>query len=125
MMLQHEIKQHSVYTAKVSGEIVPLRVDLITKRPVYQYSRDPGKGKTINRVQYDCTNLVTQRKITVKSAQRFRHPASERIMTYLGLPTTWLSPFAQERIAREAEAHPLDDRNKPHLRMGPPTVVQL
>ena len=88
MMRQHEIKQHGVYTAKVSGHIVPLRVDFITKRPVYQYSRSkfkPPWGKNTMRTQYDCTNLVTGRTITVKSAQRFRNPVGPNIMAHLGL----------------------------------------
>lgn len=56
-----EIKVGHVYTAKVSGKLTKVRVDTI--RDAWQGYR----GK-----YYDVTNLTTGRRITFRSAQRFR-----------------------------------------------------
>ena len=63
-MKAKDIKQGEVYHAKVSGKLVLVRVDKIYKRP------DPFGGKV--KTRYGVTNLCTDRKITFRSAQRFR-----------------------------------------------------
>jgi len=119
-MYQSDIKKGGVYTAKVSGKVVPLRIDSITTRPTYQSSgRDLGPGKIVNRTRYECTNLVTSRRITVKSAHRFRHRATKSIMDHLGLPLTLLptdqqpiltpTHTASEAHERDHGTHPADD----------------
>lgn len=63
-MKKKDIKTGGHYTARVSGNIVTVRVDKI---------RDyTGWGGTYQRTVYDVTNLKTGRKTTFRSAQRFR-----------------------------------------------------
>jgi len=57
-MRKNEVKIGEVYTAKVSGRLVPVRINAVKT-----------KG-------WSATNLATRRTIYIKSAQRLRGPAS-------------------------------------------------
>ena len=61
-MKQAEIKVGHQYQAKVSGRIVVVHVDAIRETTRF------GKDVTV----YDVTNLGTGRKLTFKSAAKFR-----------------------------------------------------
>ncbi len=63
-MKSSEIEVGGKYTAKVSGQIVTVRVDQIKEH--YQRSSERWVD------HYECTNLNTSRRITIKSCQRFR-----------------------------------------------------
>jgi hypothetical protein len=62
-MKQSEIEVSGVYFARVSGNLVRVRVD-----QVVEGSNWKGRAYT----HYRCTNLATGRRITIRSAQRFR-----------------------------------------------------
>lgn len=66
-MKRDQIKVGGHYTAKVSGNLVTVRVDAIDNKP------SPGIYST--KVAYHVTNLATGRKTTFRSAQKFRGPA--------------------------------------------------
>lgn len=71
-MKQKDIEVGKVYTAKVSGKVVRVRVDHIGERSTYRRNSYSG-GRTIGTASsYECTNLETGRKLTIRSAQRFR-----------------------------------------------------
>jgi hypothetical protein len=57
-MRKHEIELGRVYVAKVSGRLVPVRIDAVS----------PFGG-------WRATNLATGRTIRVRSAARLRYPA--------------------------------------------------
>lgn len=63
-MKKHEITVGGHYTARVSGKFVTVRVDAI---------RECG-GYDNNQQIYDVTNLTTKRRITFRSAAKFRNP---------------------------------------------------
>ncbi len=70
-MLKSQIVVGGVYVAKVSGNLVQVRVDAIRNR----FMGGPmGKDRTC----YDVTNLKTGRKVTFRSAQKFRAPAATK-----------------------------------------------
>ncbi len=58
-MKKHEVKTGVVYSAKVSGNIVPVRID----------KENPRGG-------WDGTNLVTKKSVRIKSAQKLRGKAA-------------------------------------------------
>ena len=60
-MKKNEVKVGKVYSAKVTGKMVPVRIDAV----------NPHGG-------WEATNLVTKKRIYIKSAQRLR-----------GLAATW------------------------------------
>lgn len=62
-----DIKIGGIYTAKVSGAIVPLEVLHYQEGEV----RAPG-GRWQTRRTWTCRNTITGRTIKVRSAQRFR-----------------------------------------------------
>lgn len=72
-MKQTEIKVGEQYQAKVSGQIVVVRVDAI--REAFSYHRGVERGKVV----YDVTNLRTGRALTFKSAAKFRRPVSKSL----------------------------------------------
>ena len=77
-MKKNEIKKGGKYIAKVSGNLVTVRVDEIreTRRSGrYDYS---GKVTYRDVVVYDVTNLKTGRRTTFKSAQKFRREVVEK-----------------------------------------------
>lgn len=71
-----QISVGGLYTAKVSGKIVTLRVDAIGVRYVTVVGRRAlcslGRGVPAERTSWHCTNTSTGRVIVVESAQRFR-----------------------------------------------------
>lgn len=71
-----EIKEGGLYTAKVSGKIVTLRVDATGTRYVTARGRAilNARGSRVpqERKIWSCTNTATGRVIMVESAQRFR-----------------------------------------------------
>lgn len=69
-MRKHEIKIGGVYTARVSGRLTTVRVEAIRER---------GYGTTIrNMPYYDVTNLATGRRLTFRSAAKFRKEDTRR-----------------------------------------------
>lgn len=68
-MRANEIKIGRVYTAKVSGKTVNVRVDDIKERLTFS-----GKRQTT----YYVTNLTTNRKLQFKSAAKFRSEVIEK-----------------------------------------------
>lgn len=68
-MLKREIQRGAVYSAKVSGRIVPVRV--LCARSVWTRGSRTLCGP-IERTVWDCVNELTGRGIVVRSAQRFR-----------------------------------------------------
>lgn len=73
-MKKSEIKQGEIYQARVSGNLVLVRVEEIIEHESRSYtgtfSGNTYKRKAVTR--YDCTNLSTGRTIIVKSAARLR-----------------------------------------------------
>lgn len=71
-----EIVKGGLYTAKVSGKIVTLRVDEIGVRYVTARGRAAlgalGYQVRSERTAWMCTNTATGRHVVVESAQRFR-----------------------------------------------------
>lgn len=65
-MKKNQIKQGSLYIAKISGREVTVRVDRIYQRSGYN-----GALET----RYDVTNLKTKRQTTFRSAAKFRGEA--------------------------------------------------
>lgn len=62
-MLKREIKVGGRYGARVSGKFVSVRVDAI---------RETFTSRASGATVYDVTNLSTGRKLTFRSAQKFR-----------------------------------------------------
>ena len=60
-MKKNEVEIGGVYTAKVNGKVVKVRID----------AENPHGG-------WDATNLETNRKVRIKTAQRLRAAASKR-----------------------------------------------
>lgn len=63
-----------LYRAKVSGNIVIVRLERIEARPGYNSSRSSYKAK--GGTNYHCTNLKTGRQVVFKSAAKFRGPVT-------------------------------------------------
>ena len=63
-MKKAEIKAGGIYVAKVSGKLTSVRVDAI------------NESSFSSRTIYAVMNLKTGRKITFRSAMRFRAPAT-------------------------------------------------
>ena len=72
-----QIQKGHIYATKVSNRVVPVRVDRIRETTKYQYSSF-GPGRNVNCTVFECTNLTTQRRITVRSAQRFRYLLNQK-----------------------------------------------
>lgn len=68
-MKASEITVGNTYIAKVSGNLVPVRVDDIQADAVVGYR---GQGKTKRGTRYHVTNLKTKRSLTFRSAAKFR-----------------------------------------------------
>lgn len=68
-MKKAEIKVGGLYLAKVSSVVVTVRVERIWA--------DDTKDRDVTR--YDVTNLLTGRKLTFRSAAKFRGPAPEQV----------------------------------------------
>lgn len=94
-MKQNEIKVGGTYLARVSGMIVPVRVDAIRERMAAPYNR-PRKA-----MAYDVTNLATGRKTTFRSAAKFRGPVPAPVEED---KRTAEARFFREQIIREKDA---------------------
>ena len=86
-MKKADIKVGGLYTARVSGQFVMVRVDTIRETsPLGTLTNRHGRIKPPVTV-YDVTNLSTGRKTTFRSAAKFRSevrptsPASEAFST--------------------------------------------
>lgn len=86
-MKKSEIKVGGHYRAKVSRNLVTVRVDAIRSGTRYL-----GSGKTSDTTVYDVTNLKTGRRTTFRSAMKFRNEAGME-------PTT-----VPKRLRESAEA---------------------
>jgi len=73
-----EIKKGGVYIAKVSGNLVQVRVDEIRNAGYGKVNCFSGCYEYGNKVVYDVTNLATGRRTTFKSAAKFRRPAIQK-----------------------------------------------
>ena len=65
-MKKSEIEIGGMYVARVSSKFTTVRVDAI--RESFAINKDTG------RIVYDVTNLTTGRKLTFRSAGKFRWP---------------------------------------------------
>ena len=88
-MKKNEVKVGKVYSAKVTGKMVPVRIDAV----------NPHGG-------WEATNMVTKKRIFIKSAQRLR-----------GLATTWpdkaeAKPAAKVATPAKKPAKPSKDATK-------------
>ena len=72
-MKKDEIRVGGLYLAKVSGNVVTVRVDTI--RISGPYFAGGGREVTV----YDVTNLSTGRKTTFRSAAKFRGPLADKV----------------------------------------------
>ena len=81
-MRKEDIVVGGVYLAKVSGQLVKVRVNdienqTLRKHAGYSYNGVPKTYKSTSRTIYVVTNLRTGRVISFKSAGRFRKPIGE------------------------------------------------
>lgn len=88
-MKAKDVRVGSVYAAKVSGNIVPVRVDAV-REMILSYRREGNRLATV----YDVTNLVTKRRTTFKSAAKLRH--------------VWNQPVPRSEADRKADAEYVD-----------------
>lgn len=74
-MKKSSIQVGGVYVARVSGKLTEVRVDAINERGDF-CSRTGGYHSTDC---FDVTNLATGRKLTFRSAEKFRYPVQDPI----------------------------------------------
>lgn len=74
-MKAKEIKVGGRYIAKVSGKLTTVRVDAIREISRKSGTNYDGSRKYRDAVVYDVTNLSTGRRITFRSATKFRGEA--------------------------------------------------
>lgn len=70
-MKKSEIEVGGVYEARISGNVVRVRVDEIRQRMYGRFVRNVYK-RYHDRTLFDVTNLKTGRKATFRSAAKFR-----------------------------------------------------
>ena len=71
-MKAKEIQVGGQYIAKVSGRLVPVRVDEINEVQRFAHSDYSGKSTYVAKTVYAVTNLTTNRKTVFRSAAKFR-----------------------------------------------------
>ena len=98
-MKKAEIRVGGMYTARVSGNFVTVRVDII---------RDRSDHKGYSLTAYDVTNLNTGRKTTFYSAAKFRAEARE--------PKAVAMDERMDRVAAATVAH---DKRQEGEQCGP------
>jgi len=76
-MKKADIEVGGHYIAKVSGNLVTVRVDAIGETERRKVDRYSGQPKRNSHTYYEVTNLNTGRKLTFRSAQKFRRIAKE------------------------------------------------
>jgi len=70
-MVAKEIQVGGIYTARVSGRIGPVQVDRIQ----HDHLRIGRYGEYFrDATRYHCTNLMTGRCVTFRTAGKFRQP---------------------------------------------------
>ena len=74
-MKKREIKLGGIYTAKVSGKLTIVRVDQIREESQCRNVITGRISRYPSITAYDVTNLTTNRKITFRSAAKFRRAA--------------------------------------------------
>lgn len=96
-MKAKEIQIGGHYSAKVSGNLTTVRVDAIRETSSYR-AHQPYTPVT----RYDVTNLATGRKITFRSAAKFRCVVKTQVlpMTLQVVPCQTAYRAEQEQIAR-------------------------
>lgn len=97
-MKKAEIKTGGRYLMKVSGKVVPVRVDDIRETNNF-------KGRSIT--VYHCTNTITGRKCTAHSAAKFRSEIKPKLPASIGLIPT---PNEDERYATMQILEPKIDK---------------
>jgi hypothetical protein len=102
IMKKAEIKVGGLYTSRISGKFVIVRVDAIRESQRMGGTGYDGRIKYRDTVVYDVTNLTTKRKIVFRSAAKFRHPASDNGMQ---------KHEAKPRIERDHHARPIENQN--------------
>ena len=76
-MKKADIEIGGTYIANVSGNLVTVRVDNIGETERRKTDRYSGQPRYTIHTYYDVTNLNTGRKLTFRSAQKFRRIAKE------------------------------------------------
>ena len=71
-MKKNEIKKGGKYIAKVSGNLVTVRVDEIRETIKRSWNNYAAQPTCRDVVVYDVTNLKTGRRTTFRSAAKFR-----------------------------------------------------
>ncbi len=71
-MKASEIKKGGLYIARISGNIVTVRVDEIRETSASRMNRYSGRLERTDKTVYDVTNLDTGRRTTFRSAAKFR-----------------------------------------------------
>ena len=73
-MKSSDITVGGYYKAKISGNLVTVRVDAIREATTGYRGKDyyTGRVKVTERTVYDVTNLSTNRQTTFRSAAKFR-----------------------------------------------------
>jgi hypothetical protein len=77
-MKANEIEVGGKYIAKVSSNLVTVRVDEIREVTSSRMNHYSGRLDYTDKVVYDVTNLATGRRTTFKSAAKFRRPAIQK-----------------------------------------------
>ncbi len=78
-MKASEIRTGRYYTARVSRQIVTVRVDQIGTRDKYRRGTFGNPPTVHTTTSYHVTNMATDRKLVFKTAQKFRQPTTEPI----------------------------------------------
>lgn len=77
-MKADQIKVGQHYLAKVSNNVVPVRVDRVEVNEGFHSPSmfSAHRRRVPTKTVYHCTNTKTNRQIVVRSAQRFRAPCN-------------------------------------------------
>lgn len=89
-MLAKDIHVGGTYIAKVSGNLVAVRVDEIDTDVLVGYR---GQGKNKYGTRYHVTNMQTLRKLTFRSAAKFRTIAKIQAVQPAPTQANHRSPF--------------------------------
>jgi len=77
-MKAEDIHENNLYTMKVSGNVVPVKIITIHTQEGRSYTGTLGnKTRIRGRTTYRCLNLITNRECTAKSASKFRRQITE------------------------------------------------
>lgn len=77
-MLKNEIIVGGEYTARISGNIVIVRVDAIREASTAKVEKYSGLRTIVFKTVFDVTNLRTGRQTTFRSAAKFRSALAGR-----------------------------------------------